>query len=135
MPLLEHAGGRSSSWQKVRHAETVDADVVRYKGPALRPKALAVRLPNGRTALTLTLAAPIATLVGPHLAASGPAGRATRTLMWLVESSHPSLRDGTDLLAGIPHLQDAELRQDVDSPEPAPASRAIFRVTGRTTRR
>ncbi|MGW5591127.1 ATP-dependent DNA ligase [Streptomyces sp. NPDC003857] len=68
--------GRSLSWQKVRHAETVDADVVGYKGPALRPKALAVRLPSGRTALTQTLAAPLAALVGPHLAASGPAGRA-----------------------------------------------------------
>ncbi|MFJ8606319.1 DNA ligase [Streptomyces sp. NPDC093675] len=71
-----YRAGRSSSWQKVRHAETVDADVVGYKGSALRPKALAVRLPNGRTALTQTLAAPLAALVGPHLAASGPAGRA-----------------------------------------------------------
>ncbi|MBW8706639.1 hypothetical protein MBT84_44145 [Streptomyces sp. MBT84] len=55
----------------MRHAETVDADVVGYKGPALRPKALAVRLPSGRTALAQILA----TLVGSHLTASGPAGR------------------------------------------------------------
>ncbi|MFE1849899.1 DNA ligase [Streptomyces sp. NPDC059489] len=71
-----YRAGRSSSWQKVRHAETVDADVVGYTGQALRPKALAVRLPDGRTALTQKLTARLAALVGPHLAATGPAGRA-----------------------------------------------------------
>ncbi|TFV31534.1 hypothetical protein E4K10_04690 [Streptomyces sp. T1317-0309] len=71
-----YRAGRSSSWQKVRHAETVDADVVGYTGPALRPKALAARLPDGRTALTQKLTAPLAALVGPHLAATR-AGRAS----------------------------------------------------------
>ncbi|MCX5239772.1 DNA ligase [Streptomyces prunicolor] len=68
--------GRSSSWRKVRHAETVDADVVGFTGSAVRPRALVVRLPDGRTALTQALSAPLAAQVSGHIAVSGPSGRA-----------------------------------------------------------
>ncbi|MFF8646546.1 DNA ligase [Streptomyces sp. NPDC015345] len=35
-------------WQKLRHAETVDADVVGYVGPAAHPRRVAVQLPRPR---------------------------------------------------------------------------------------
>ncbi|MBK3643041.1 RNA ligase family protein [Streptomyces sp. MBT33] len=59
-------------WKKIRHAETVEADVVGYTGPAARPRALAVRLPDGRIALTQSLKAPLAAQVAVHCTASGP---------------------------------------------------------------
>ncbi|MGW0828340.1 hypothetical protein [Streptomyces sp. NPDC002845] len=65
-------------WKKIRHAETVDAAVVGYTGPAARPRALAVRLPDGRIALTQPLKAPLAAQVSVHFAASGPP-RSART--------------------------------------------------------
>lgn len=65
-------------WKKIRHAETVDADVVGYTGPAARPRALAVRLPDGRIALSQSLEAPLAAQVAVHFAASGPS-RTVRT--------------------------------------------------------
>lgn len=40
------------SWLKVRHAETVDAQVVDVIGPQSRPLALRVRLPDGRIVTT-----------------------------------------------------------------------------------
>jgi ATP-dependent DNA ligase len=67
-------------WKKIRHAETVEADIVGYTGPATRPRALAVRLPDGRIALTQALKAPLASQVAMHLAASGPP-HSTRTRM------------------------------------------------------
>ncbi|WP_217212919.1 ATP-dependent DNA ligase [Streptomyces sp. AC550_RSS872] len=66
------------AWKKIRHAETVEADIVGYTGPAARPRALAVRLPDGRVALTQSLKAPLAAQVAVHLAASGPP-RSART--------------------------------------------------------
>ncbi|MFF7889514.1 DNA ligase [Streptomyces sp. NPDC020794] len=73
-----YRAGRTGGWQKIRHAETVDADVIGYTGPQTRPRALAVRLPNGRTALTQTLSAPLAAQIAQILVAAGPAkqGRA-----------------------------------------------------------
>ncbi|WP_239772405.1 DNA ligase [Streptomyces sp. CL12-4] len=68
--------GGSRQWRKVRHAETVDAEIVGYTGPAVRPRHLAVRLPDGRTALSQTLTAPLAAQAAPLLAAAGPARRA-----------------------------------------------------------
>ncbi|MFD3590031.1 DNA ligase [Streptomyces sp. NPDC058683] len=59
-------------WKKIRHAETVEADIVGYTGPAARPRALAVRLPDGRVALTQTLKAPLAAQIAVHLTVSGP---------------------------------------------------------------
>ncbi|MFD8222303.1 DNA ligase [Streptomyces sp. NPDC059697] len=73
-----YRAGRTGGWQKIRHAETVDADVIGYTGPQTRPRALAVRLPDGRTALTQTLSAPLAAQIAQVLLAGGPAehGRA-----------------------------------------------------------
>ncbi|MFE5084452.1 ATP-dependent DNA ligase [Streptomyces mirabilis] len=67
-----YRAGRTGGWQKIRHAETVDADVIGYTGPQTRPRALAVRLPNGRTALTQTLSAPLAAQIAQVLVAAGP---------------------------------------------------------------
>ncbi|MFJ6558117.1 DNA ligase [Streptomyces luteogriseus] len=69
--------GGSRQWKKVRHAETVDATVIGYTGPAARPRNLAVRLPEGRTALSQTLTAPLAAQVAPHL--TGGAATRSRT--------------------------------------------------------
>lgn len=68
--------GRSTSWRKVRHSETMDCEVIGFTGSAARPRALAVRLPDGRTALSQTLGAPLAGEVARLLAGSAPAGRA-----------------------------------------------------------
>ncbi|MEU2357706.1 DNA ligase [Streptomyces misionensis] len=68
--------GGSRQWKKVRHAETVDAAVVGYTGPAARPRRLAVRLPDGRTTLSQALKAPLAAQVALLLASKGPARRA-----------------------------------------------------------
>ncbi|MCX5562859.1 hypothetical protein [Streptomyces sp. NBC_00038] len=65
-------------WEKCRHAETVDAEVVGYTGPAARPHALAVRFPGGRLALTQKLKAPLAAQISAYLMASGPP-RSART--------------------------------------------------------
>ncbi|MFG2426022.1 ATP-dependent DNA ligase [Streptomyces sp. NPDC048448] len=73
-----YRAGRGGAWQKIRHAETIDAHVVGYTGPASRPRTLAVQLPDGRIALTQKLAAPLAAQIGPLLAAAGPP-RAERT--------------------------------------------------------
>ncbi|MFF8934756.1 ATP-dependent DNA ligase [Streptomyces paradoxus] len=59
-------------WKKIRHAETVDADVVGYTGSTTRPRSLAVRLPDGRIALTQSLKAPLAAQIAVHFAASAP---------------------------------------------------------------
>ncbi|MBC9729670.1 DNA ligase [Streptomyces sp. TRM68367] len=67
--------GRSSSWKKVRHSETVDAEVIGYTGPAARPRTVAVRLPDGRTALSQALGAPLAAQIAGHLAISPASGR------------------------------------------------------------
>ncbi|MDQ0904686.1 ATP-dependent DNA ligase [Streptomyces canus] len=61
-------------WAKVRHADTVDATVVGFTGTVRRPKALAVRLPDGRVALSQRLTTALASVVGPRLVPE--AGRA-----------------------------------------------------------
>ncbi|MEV5007280.1 DNA ligase [Streptomyces sp. NPDC055692] len=73
-----YRAGRSGAWRKVRHAETVDADVVGYVGPPSRPRALAVRLPDGRIALSQRLGAALAAQVAEYLAES-PAVQRGRT--------------------------------------------------------
>ncbi|MFF3884067.1 ATP-dependent DNA ligase [Streptomyces sp. NPDC001914] len=62
-------------WQKVRHAETVDAEVVGHTGPGARPRALVVELPDGRRALSQALTAPLAAAVSAHIASAGPGRR------------------------------------------------------------
>lgn len=70
-----YRAGRSSSWKKVRHAETIDAEVVGFTGVAGRPRALAVRLPDGRVALSQRLGAELAAQVAAALVAVAPAAR------------------------------------------------------------
>lgn len=65
-------------WRKVRHADTLDVDVVGFTGPRSRPRALAVRLPSGRTVLSQTVSAPVGREVMARLADVGP-GRLVRT--------------------------------------------------------
>jgi ATP-dependent DNA ligase len=65
-------------WWKVRHADTVDADVLGYVGPAARPHRVAVLLPDGSRALSQALTAPVAAEVARHIAQAGP-GRRART--------------------------------------------------------
>ncbi|WP_282797357.1 DNA ligase [Streptomyces sp. CC224B] len=65
-------------WQKIRHAETVDAEVVGYTGPARQPRALVVRLPDGRRAVSQRLTAALAAQAAAHLQAAGP-GQPSRT--------------------------------------------------------
>ncbi|MFE9222316.1 hypothetical protein ACFYN3_39205 [Streptomyces lavendulae] len=68
--------GGQRLWEKLRHSETVDADVVGFTGTASRPRHLVVRLPNGRTARSQQLTAPLAAQVAPFLRAAGPAAEA-----------------------------------------------------------
>lgn len=65
-----YRAGRSAARQKIRHAETVDAEVVGYTGPATRPRTPAEQLPDGRTALTQKLAALLAGQIAPLLTAA-----------------------------------------------------------------
>ncbi|MCZ0991812.1 hypothetical protein [Streptomyces diastatochromogenes] len=52
---------------KIRHADTVDAAVVGFTDTARRPKALAVRLPDGHVALSQRLTTALSTVVAPRL--------------------------------------------------------------------
>lgn len=61
-------------WVKIRHADTVDATVVGFTGTVRHPRALAVRLPDGRVALSQRLTTALASVVGPRLVPQ--AGRA-----------------------------------------------------------
>ncbi|WP_409239423.1 ATP-dependent DNA ligase [Streptomyces sp. PA5.6] len=65
-------------WTKIRHAETLDAQIVGYVGPAGRPQRAAVLLPDGRRVLSRALTAPVAAEVARLVAESGP-GRRART--------------------------------------------------------
>ncbi|MFF1714620.1 DNA ligase [Streptomyces sp. NPDC058268] len=65
-------------WKKIRHSETVDAEVIGYVGPVSRPNRAAVRLPDGRRMLSQALTAPVAAEVARLVAGSGP-GRRART--------------------------------------------------------
>lgn len=82
-----YRSGRASSWKKVRHAETTDAAVVGYTGPAIRPRALVVRLPDGRVRLTRAIGAQLAAQVAAQLTLSEPGrtaslGRVRCTRPW-----------------------------------------------------
>ncbi|MER6616297.1 DNA ligase [Streptomyces xantholiticus] len=62
-------------WQKIRHSETTDLPVVGYTGAAARPRALAVRRPDGSTALSQRLAAPLSAAAARYLLSAGPGPR------------------------------------------------------------
>ncbi|MDI3408377.1 ATP-dependent DNA ligase [Streptomyces cavernicola] len=66
------------SWHKIRHSETVDAEVVGYTGNATHPRTAVVRLPDGGRAQSQALTAPLSRRLALHIAASGP-GRRART--------------------------------------------------------
>ncbi|MGW8688101.1 ATP-dependent DNA ligase [Streptomyces sp. NPDC055817] len=65
-------------WKKVRHADTVDADVVGYVGPASRPYRVAVWLPDGSRVLSQVLSALVAAEIARRVLDAGP-GRRART--------------------------------------------------------
>lgn len=71
-----YRAGRSPAWRKVRHSETVDAEVIGYTGTAARPTKLVVRLPDGRRMLSQTLAPRLSRDVAQHLAGAEPGQRA-----------------------------------------------------------
>jgi ATP-dependent DNA ligase len=64
-------------WVKTRHAETIDARVVAVRGPARRPRAVEVELPDGRVAATSRLDAVQARSLGRALADHVPDPEAT----------------------------------------------------------
>ncbi|MFJ9038025.1 ATP-dependent DNA ligase [Streptomyces sp. NPDC102406] len=72
-----YRAGRSPAWRKVRHSETVDAEVVGYTGAAARPTKVVVALPDGRRMLSQTLTAAVSRDIGQHLAGAeaGPRAR------------------------------------------------------------
>lgn len=67
-----YAGNRRE-WRKQRHAETVDVEIAGFTGQAVRPRHLAVRLPDGRVALSQTLSAILAGQVAARLVPAGSA--------------------------------------------------------------
>ncbi|MEU9781450.1 DNA ligase [Streptomyces phaeochromogenes] len=66
-------------WKKLRHSETTDAEVAGFTGSAARPRALAVRLPDGRVAMSQALTAPLAAQVSVHLVPVADSARQART--------------------------------------------------------
>ncbi|MFE2571978.1 DNA ligase, partial [Streptomyces mirabilis] len=61
------AGRTGTSWLKIRHADTIEATVAGYTGTARQPRALAIRLPDGRIALSQRLSTALATRIAPRL--------------------------------------------------------------------
>ncbi|MFC9816493.1 DNA ligase [Streptomyces virginiae] len=59
-------------WVKTRHAETTEAVVVGFTGSPAQPRALAVRLDDGRTVLTQRLPAALARAAAAYLADAAP---------------------------------------------------------------
>ena len=90
-----------TKWVKVRHAETVDADLVAVVGPADRPTHLVVRLPDGVVRRTAQLDAAdrvsVGRAVAGRLAPPSPGGQRSLTRSVVVEvatgtTRHPTLR-------------------------------------------
>jgi hypothetical protein len=52
---------------KIRHADTIEAALAGFTGTARQPRALAVRLPDGRVALSQRLTTALATRITPRL--------------------------------------------------------------------
>lgn len=84
-------------WQKIRHADTVDAHVIGHTGPAARPRAVVAELPDGRHRLSQALTAPLAAAVADHIATSTP-GRRKRTRDFSYTTVAPGLT--VEVLAG-----------------------------------
>lgn len=75
--LSPYRGGQRI-WQKVRHSEVVDAEVIGFTGTPARPRHLVLVLPGGRVARSQQLTAALVAQVAPYLEAAGP-GAAART--------------------------------------------------------
>ncbi|MFD4376386.1 DNA ligase [Streptomyces sp. NPDC058486] len=54
-----YRSGSTWAWRKVRHSETVDAELIGLVGPAARPRTLLVRLPDGTTLTTTPRLTPV----------------------------------------------------------------------------
>jgi hypothetical protein len=52
---------------KIRHADTIEAALAGFTGTARQPRALAVRLPDGRVALSQRLTTTLPTRIAPRL--------------------------------------------------------------------
>lgn len=79
--VAKRADGRYRAgriWSKVRVADTVDAEVLGFTGAVSRPRALVLRLPDGRRVLSQALTPPVAAEVARHVAEVG-LGRRART--------------------------------------------------------
>ncbi|MER5907496.1 hypothetical protein ABT150_46895 [Streptomyces mirabilis] len=73
-----YRASRTGTWLKIRHADTIEATVAGFTGTAHQPQALAVRLPDGRVALSQRLTAVLAASVAPRLAPPSPGTRTRR---------------------------------------------------------
>ncbi|QIY76468.1 DNA ligase [Streptomyces sp. RLB1-33] len=62
-----YRAGRTGAWLKIHHADTIEATVAGFTGTARQPRALAVRLPDGRVALSQRLTTALATRIAPRL--------------------------------------------------------------------
>ncbi|MFF7602477.1 ATP-dependent DNA ligase [Streptomyces mirabilis] len=62
-----YRAGHTGAWLKIRHADTIEATVAGFTGTARRPRALAVRLPDGRVTLSQRLTTVLATQIAPRL--------------------------------------------------------------------
>ncbi|MGW2550058.1 ATP-dependent DNA ligase [Streptomyces sp. NPDC001635] len=91
--------GNHRIWRKQRHADTLDGTVVGYTGPPARPHHLAVRLPDGRVAMSQRLTSVLATQIGERLAGSSTAMRG-RTLEGEVYSVLVEAGPVVEVLAG-----------------------------------
>nr|WP_202121582.1 ATP-dependent DNA ligase [Streptomyces sp. BA2] len=71
-----YRAGRTPAWRKLRHSETVDAQVIGYTGNVARPSKVVVELPDGRRMLSRALTAALSRDVARHLADTETGGRA-----------------------------------------------------------
>ncbi|MGW1137209.1 ATP-dependent DNA ligase [Streptomyces zhihengii] len=67
--------GGTREWRKIRHAETEDLAAVGYTGARSRPRALAVRRPDGAVALSQRLTSPLAAAAAHYLQPAGAGSR------------------------------------------------------------
>ncbi|MFH8993122.1 ATP-dependent DNA ligase [Streptomyces sp. NPDC017940] len=77
-PATSAYRSQARDWLKIRHADTVDCDVIGYTGSPRHPRALAVLLPDGRRVLSQRLPAALAAQAAERLRDAGP-GRRART--------------------------------------------------------
>ncbi|WP_280910270.1 DNA ligase [Streptomyces sp. SAI-208] len=103
-------------WLKIKHADTVDTQIVAIAGSPTRPAHLVVRLPDGTLAQTAQLDSSQRTDVGRQLAAGVreilPDGRRRVVTPLLAEVEVGTTRHRT--------VRFVRLREDLSPPEPGP---------------